>query len=814
MSDECSALITQFYIPRYEIQVSNDIVTIEVDGKPLPARKGQMLIQVTDANDIYVPRFCYHHKLSIAANCRMCLVDVEKAPKPLPACATPVVEGMKVHTRSKRAIDAQKAVMEFLLINHPLDCPICDQGGECELQDLAMGYGRDISRYQEKKRVVRDKDIGSLVQTDMTRCIHCTRCVRFGEEIAGLRELGATGRGEHMEIGTYIEKSMVSELSGNVIDICPVGALTSKPFRYSARAWEMVQRNSVAPHDGVGSNIHVHIKDDRIMRVVPAENEAINEVWLSDRDRFSYEGLYSADRLAVPMIRDDGAWQEADWETALRFVKDRMAAAIRASGAGSLGALASPSATLEELYLLQKFMRGLGSPHIDHRLRQRDFSDQDSAPLFPWLGQAINELETRDAVLLIGSNVRKEQPLINHRLRKAALRGGKVLVVNACDYDFNFSPAAKLIVPPGEMIEALAGIARSLAREGGGGADEAVLNAIENVSVTDEQEKIGRLLKDAEQGTVLLGNLATAHPQFSSIRTLAGNIARLADVKIGYLSEAANTAGSWLAGVLPHRLPGGMPAPITGKNAWSMIDEPLRAYVILGIEPELDCWDGYRALQAMRAADFTVCLTAYQSDVMKDYADVMLPIALFAETAGTFVNNEGRMQGFDAVVSPPREARPAWKVLRVLGNRFDLPGFDYSQAHAIREELRTLIEDLSPDNDGKWQATVSLETGGNGIQRIADIPMNAIDPLVRRARALQQTVDVADGAVHFNCRLARQIGLANGGMVTLEHDDRRVELPAVIDDRVADNCVLIHAAHPVHARFGPWHGELVLVREG
>jgi len=398
--------------------MTDDILNIEVDGKALEARPGQMLIEVTDANDIYIPRFCYHKKLTVAANCRMCLVEVEKAPKPLPACATPVMDGMKVQTRSKLAIEAQKSVMEFLLINHPLDCPICDQGGECELQDLAIGYGEGVSRYQESKRVVQDKNIGPLIQTDMTRCIHCTRCIRFGEEIAGLREMGATGRGERMEIGTYIEKTVSSELSGNIIDVCPVGALTSKPFRFSARAWEMVQRESIAPHDSVGSNIELHIKGDRVMRVVPAENEAINEVWISDRDRFSYEGMYSEDRLQTPMIKQNGVWQEADWETALEFVRDNLDKPLLNHGGSQLGGLASPASTLEELYLFQKLLRALGTNNIDSRLRQNDFNQQETDPAFPYLGQSIAALDDLDAVLVIGSNVRKEQPMINHRLRK------------------------------------------------------------------------------------------------------------------------------------------------------------------------------------------------------------------------------------------------------------------------------------------------------------------------------------------------------------------------------------------------------------
>ncbi|MBF8270489.1 MAG: NADH-quinone oxidoreductase subunit G, partial [Gammaproteobacteria bacterium] len=442
--------------------MTDNVIKIEVDGKELAARPGQMLIEVTDANDIYIPRFCYHKKLSVAANCRMCLVEVEKAPKPLPACATPVTNGMKVRTRSPLALAAQKSVMEFLLINHPLDCPICDQGGECELQDLAMGYGSDVSRYQENKRVVKDKNIGPLVQTDMTRCIHCTRCVRFGDEVAGLRELGGTGRGEHLQIGTYIETSMTSEMSGNIIDLCPVGALTSKPFRYSARTWEMRQHNGIAPHDAVGSNIHFHTKGNIVKRVVPAENEAINEVWLSDRDRFSYEGLYSDDRLLNPMIKQDGVWREVDWLAAFEHVKRSLDRVIAASGAHSLGALASANATSEELYLLQKFMRALGSNNIDHRIHQCDFSDDAEAPVFPWLGLPIQELEQLDAALIIGGNPRKDQPIINHRLRKAATRGAAVMVVNPVDFDSNFNLAARAIVTPADMTRALAGIIKAL----------------------------------------------------------------------------------------------------------------------------------------------------------------------------------------------------------------------------------------------------------------------------------------------------------------------------------------------------------------
>lgn len=790
--------------------MSDDTVTIEVDGKSLQVRKGQMLIEVTDNNDIYVPRFCYHKKLSVAANCRMCLVEVEKAPKPLPACATPVMDGMKVHTKSKKALEAQKGVMEFLLINHPLDCPICDQGGECELQDLAMGYGRDVSRYNEKKRVVKDKNIGPLIQTDMTRCIHCTRCVRFGEEVAGLRELGATGRGEHMEIGTYIEKSMVSEMSGNVIDICPVGALTSKPFRYSARTWEMRQYEGIAPHDAVGTNIQLHLKRNRVKRVVPAENEAINEVWMSDRDRFSYEGLYSEDRLTEPMIKQNGSWQEVDWETALDFVRDGLQDVIATGGPEQLGALASASATLEELYLLQKFMRGVGSHNIDHRLRQSDFSDQAHVPAFPWLGQSISALEQVDAVLIVGSNVRKEQPIINHRLRKATMRGCRMMIVNPYDFDNTCNISDSIITDYRQIPRELAAILKALTEQGAARPDDAVMEALNNVTVSETHRNIAGNLLAAEQGTVLLGNLATAHPALATIRTLAHAIAQASDTSLGYIAESANTAGAWLAGVLPHRQVAAGPDSHTGLDARAMLEEPLTAYITLGIEPELDCWNGSRALQAMKSARFIVSLTANKTEVMEGYASAMLPIGQFVESSGTFINNEGRAQSFQGIVKPPGEARPAWKVLRVLGNLFNLAGFDYNSSTDVRNECQAYLDKVAPDNAMATVLPVRLGSGNNGLHRITSIPMNSIDPLTRRSQPLQETADVADGAAHVNRNTARQLGLDNGDNVRAGQGENSTVLPLVIDERVPEHSVLIHAAQPCHAVLGDWYGEIRL----
>ncbi|MCZ6803518.1 MAG: NADH-quinone oxidoreductase subunit NuoG [Proteobacteria bacterium] len=804
--------------------MSEDTIQIEVDGKSLTAKKGQMLIEVTDANDIYVPRFCYHNKLTVAANCRMCLLEVEKEPKPLPACATPVMEGMIVKTRSRLAVEAQKSVMEFLLINHPLDCPICDQGGECELQDLAMGYGRDISRYQEKKRVVKDKNIGPLIQTDLTRCIHCTRCVRFGEEIAGLRELGATGRGENMEIGTYIEKSVGSEMSGNIIDLCPVGALTSKPFRYSARTWELIQRDAIAPHDSVGSNIHIHIKGDRVMRVVPANNESINEVWLSDRDRFSYEGIYSDDRLQSPMVKENGSWNEVDWETALDAVKNKIQGVIDAHGAEQLGAIASPSATLEELYLLQKFIRAIGSNNIDSRLKQADFSDQDSVSQFPWLGQTIPEFETLQSALLIGSNVRKDQPIINHRLRKAALQGAAVMMLNPVDYDFNFPVEIKSIVSPEMMAMELASILKVLVESSDKSINDKVKQSIDKAVVSNVHRKIASKLVESENAIVLLGNLATAHPQFSSLRSLAGLIAKLSNSRFGYLSEAANSSGSWLAGAVPHRSAGGKQLADAGMTTNEMLQAKLKAYVLMGVEPELDCWDSRAARDAMKNSEIVISLTAYRSDEIEAYADVMLPISVFAETSGTYINNEGTRQGFAGVVPPLGEARPAWKVLRVLGNTFNLDGFDYQSSADVCDEVMQEIDEIighkmgnnlgqnMNNNRDQWQLPTAIKIDSNGMQRITETPMNMIDSISRRAVSLQQTNDVSDGAIHINSVLAEKNNLANDDHAKVEQDDNSVTLKVIIDDRVPDDCVLIQSAHPAQINLGASFGSIRIAK--
>ncbi|ALG67831.1 NADH-quinone oxidoreductase subunit NuoG [Beggiatoa leptomitoformis] len=789
------------------------MATIEIDGKTYEAEPGTMLIKVTDANGIDIPRFCYHKKLSVAANCRMCLVEVEKAPKPMPACATPIMDGMKVYTRSTRALLAQKAVMEFLLINHPLDCPICDQGGECELQDIAVGYGGDVSHYQEGKRVVADKNLGPLVATEMTRCIHCTRCVRFSDEIAGMMELGATGRGEHTKIGTYIAKTVDSELSGNIVDLCPVGALTNKVFRFSARAWEMQQYNGIAPHDGIGSHVHLHVRRDEVMRVVPKENEAINEMWLSDRDRYGYTGLKADDRLTTPMIKKDGQWHETDWETALSVAVDGLKKVIKTHQSKAIGALASPTATLEELYLLQKLLRGIGSHNIDHRLRQSDFSQQDTAPLYPALGQTISELETAQAVLVIGSHIRKEQPLLNHRLRKASLRGGKIMFVNPIRYNFNYPVAAELITPPAQLVATLAGIAKALLLKQPVTIPDGVDSLLTSVTPDTSQQQIADILLAGEQSTILLGSLATAHPLYATVCALANAIAQMSSSKLGYLAESANTVGAWLAGALPHRSVAGEVLKTSGLDAQAMLTSGVKGYVLLGVEPELDSIWGTTALQTLKQADFVVSVTAYCTPAIESYAHVVLPMSLYAETSGTFVNTEGKWQSFTGAIKPCGDIRPAWKILRVLGNLFNLAGFDYVSSDEVRDEVSQLIGDKSVVTivNNMLPAQLPTTTVINGLQRITELPIYAVDALVRRAKALQETIDgKTTNGIHLNAVTANKQGLSKASQVKVKQDEVTIQLTLVIDERVPDDCALIYAGQATTAVLGTWHGGLKL----
>jgi NADH-quinone oxidoreductase subunit G len=765
------------------------MLKIEIDGQQLEVAPGSTIIEAADAAGISIPRFCYHKKLSVAANCRMCLVDVEKAPKPLPACATPVADGMKVATHSAKAIAAQKGVMEFLLINHPLDCPICDQGGECELQDLAVGYGGDVSRYQEMKRVVKDKDIGPLIATEMTRCIHCTRCVRFGEELAGIMELGATGRGEHMRIGTYVAQSVDSELSGNMIDLCPVGALTSKPFRYSARTWELNDVPGVSPHDCVGANLNVQVRRNKVMRVLPRANEDVNEIWLADRDRFSYEAVNSTQRLLKPMIRENGTWRETDWSTALNVAVDGMQKVIAAHGPQSIGALASPTSTLEEFYLLQKLVRALGSGNVDHRLRQRDFSDDADAPLFPYLGLPIRDLELVDAALLIGSNIRKDQPLLGLRLRKAFLHGAALFAVNPVDYDFNFDLKAKAVVDPAALPAALARIARALAEASGASVPPEVAK-LAGDKPSDAEQAIALGLKGKNNSSVLVGNFALAHPQSALVRALADLIAELSGAHLGFLPEA-NGAGAWLAGCLPQRGVNGSAAQPAGRHATDMFAQPLKGYFIFAAEPELDAADGKQAQAALKQAGCVVAFATFKSS-LSDYAHVLLPLAPFTETDGTFVNAEGRFQSYNAAVTPAGEARPGWKILRVLGNLFKLAGFDYTAASEVRAEVQP---PLAASARLKARRFVPV-AAAKGLQRIAEVPMYSIDPLVRRATALLKTRDNSGPVARMHPREAQKQGVGSSARLRVIASGESVTLDFLLDRRIPEGCVSIPSGCP------------------
>lgn len=787
-------------------------VHLEINGIAMTARKGAMVIEVADEAGIRIPRFCYHDKLSIAANCRMCLVEVEKAPKPLPACATPVMEGMKVFTRSAKALEAQRGTMEFLLINHPLDCPICDQGGECELQDVAMGYGRDVSRYNEGKRVVADKNIGPLISTDMTRCIHCTRCVRFGQEIAGVMELGAPGRGEDMRITTYVEGTVDSEMSGNVIDLCPVGALNAKPSRMTARAWELAQHASVAAHDCIGSNVYVHTLRGAVNRVVPRDNEAINECWISDRDRFSYEGLKSVRRLCTPMIRQHEQWVPCDWDTALQAVADGLRETIDRHGADQLGALISPNASVEELHLLQRMIRGLGSNNIDHRLRQVDFSGDQQAPLFPWLGQQLADLEHADALLLVGSNIRKEQPIAGHRVRKAALKGAKVFAINNRAFEFNFPVAGVALCRPDEMLDALAGILRAL-RDLGRPVDDALAPMLDATDAEPGLAAMARALADGERVSVLLGQQAIAHPQFERLRTLAGAVAQASGAKFGLLSDGANAAGAWLAGAVPHRQPGGQALSAPGLDAAAMLTQPRKAYVLFGVEPEFDCYDPAAARLALDAAEFVVAFSAFQHEPARDYAHVMLPIAAFAEAAGTWVNAEGTWQSAAGAVAPPGEARPGWKVLRVLGNYLELDGFEYQSPEQVLDEARAHAGSQPPDNRVIFSAWSERPETVSGLVRVSGVNPYAQDALTRNAPSLQRTRDAREQQARINAALAQQLGLVGADRALLRQGNAYTSVELVIDDSVADGCVWLPAGTPASARLGPMFGEIELTAE-
>ncbi len=786
-------------------------INIEIDGKKVHAEQGDTIIEAADAHNIYIPRFCYHKKLSVAANCRMCLVEVEGSRKAMPACATPITQGMKVKTRTDLARTAQKAVMEFLLINHPLDCPICDQGGQCELQDLAIGYGHDTSRYIDRKRVVKDKSLGPLISTDMTRCILCTRCIRFGEELAGLPELGTMGRGEHTEISTFIERAVTSEVSGNVIDVCPVGALTSKPFRYTARAWELMQAPSIAAHDCLGANINIHSIHQQVKRVVPNENEAINEVWLADRDRFSYVGVNSEQRLHKPMLKKDGVWQEIDWTTALEIVASSFENVKQAYGAEHLAALISPNSTVEEQYLLQKVFREFGSHNIDHRLRQIDFSDQQSLPTVPALNIPIADLEKVDTCLLVGSDIQREQPLAAMRLLKASNNNAAIMVLNPYQFDFHFSTRNELIVSPAKMVEQLAAIAKVLVK--GQTIPETVTKLLENIEINEQAQTIAEQLTQGKCKAIILGALAQNSEYAAQLRYFANLIGELSGATVGELTYGANAAGAWLTGCVPHRTLGHVALNTPGLNAQQMFKEPRKAYLLFNLEPEFDLANPLETLKVLKAADFVVACSPFISETMQEYADVILPIVPFSETSGTFINCNSTWQSFNAAVSPLAEARPGWKVLRVLGNFLDLPDFSYTSSQQIRDEVQQVSTNIKISDEIKQSLPVTINTEEK-LTRVSQWPLYRGDNVVRRSEPLQETRSTVQFAVQINSHTAARLGLQTGDQVLVKQGQASLSLPLNLNEKVANNCVLIDAGVVGSEKLGVSFGEINIEKKG
>ena len=768
------------------------MVEIELDGKVVEVPQGSMVMHAANKLGTYVPHFCYHKKLSIAANCRMCLVEVEKAPKPLPACATPATQGMKVFTHSAKAVEAQRSVMEFLLINHPLDCPICDQGGECQLQDLAVGYGKSNSRYDEEKRVVFHKNVGPLISMqEMTRCIHCTRCVRFGQEVAGVMELGMVNRGEHSEITTFVGQTVDSELSGNMIDLCPVGALTSKPFRYAARTWELGRKRSVSPHDSLGANTTVQTKANKVMRVVALENEAINECWISDRDRFSYEGLNSTDRITSPMVKQGGQWLETDWQSALDYVAHSLKTISAESGSESIGALAHPISSTEELHLLQKMVRGLGSQQIDTRLRQTDVK---AAATAPWLGMPLTKLSELDRALIVGSFLRKDQPVIAARIRTASKRGLQVMRIDAGGDDW-LIPSSGITAAPSAWLNTLSEVALAVAKAKSTTAPAGTFN----LSISPAAQKIADSLLSGESTAVLLGSAAISHHHASDLHVMAQFIAEQTGATLGFLPVGGNAVGASLVNA-------------NGAGVESVLSGDRRAVILMNIEPDADLPNPAAARTALANAHTVIALSAYKSADLLEVADVILPIATFTETVSTFVNLEGRVQTVQPSVKPLGNSRPAWKVLRVLGGLLGLDGFllnapEEVLGEALGEGYCTRLSNQASGN--------SISNGNlapfNGLERLADVNIYAGDQVVRRSSALQLTRDAKRGnQVGLNQNLFSELGLKEGDAVRVTQGSQSVDMPATLEVNLAPGVVRISAGTMASAKLGSMFGPVTV----
>jgi len=776
-----------------------ETVNIEVDGIPLEVPRNSMIIEATDKAGINIPRFCYHPKLSIAANCRMCLVDVEKAPKPMPACATPVMEGMKVYTQSRRAIDAQHGVMEFLLINHPLDCPICDQGGECELQDLAMGFGRSVSRFTERKRVVKDKNVGPLVQTDMTRCIHCTRCVRFLEEIAGTSEMGGSGRGDRLEIGTCIEHSIDSELSGNIIDLCPVGALTDKPFRFSARSWELLAKPSVGMHDGVGSGLFFHVRRGRVMRAVPRDDEAANEAWLADRDRYGHFGLYAADRVLEPQVKRAGEWQSVDWPAALAAA----ASALRSAPGEQLGFLMSPSAFTEEYFLAARLAGGLGCANIDHRLRERDFADGKARA--QGFGMPIAEIGGADAVLLVGSNIRHEAPIVGHRVREAWRMGARIMAINPLDWRMHFDLHAACIEAPQNMVGELAAVAAAAAERTGVAPDAALAARVGRAEPGETHRAMAAALAEADNGLVLLGQFAMAHHEAAWLRSLCAWLARACGCRLNVLPHGANAAGAVRAGATPGGAEGA-----AGLDQRAMLESPRQAYLLWDLEPGLDLANPQLARKALDAAGQVVAVAAFAGDSLRSVADVILPLAPWPESEGSMINLDGRSLALESAGRASGECRPGWKILRALGHELGLEGFAQMSLDEVRDELQATLG-REPQEAG---APIALPDASEveGLFRAGEVPMYDVDPLCRRSGPLQQTVHAQSDFVGLNPADAGRIGVADGGTALVEQQGGQAVLAVRVSDAVPAGAVWLRSGTPAAEALGDAVGPVKVSR--
>lgn len=775
--------------------VKPDTVKIEVNGVSMDVPKNSMIIEATDKAGISVPRFCYHSKLSIAANCRMCLVDVEKAPKPMPACATPVMDGMKVFTHSRRAIDAQHGVMEFLLINHPLDCPICDQGGECELQDQALGYGRSVSRFVEQKRVVADHDIGPLVQTDLTRCIQCTRCVRFLDEIAGSNELGMMNRGDRSSIGTSLQQGVDSELSGNVIDLCPVGALTNKPFRYSARAWELTAKASIGSHDGVGSSLWYHTRRGKVLRAVPKESESRNETWLSDRDRYAHFGLNAADRVLEPMVKKDGSWQKVTWEEGIQAAADALQSVISANGGEQLGVLMSADAATEDFYLARKLADKLGSQNFDTRLKEQDFSDDGWTTETASFSAPMSDIDNADGILLVGSNIRQEAPLLAQRVRKAWRRGAKIAAINPVDWNLNFTLSAGLITPPQNMVADLVLLAQAVADVTGNDLPKTLQPVKNDQKPGDQHKAIAEMLKASERTSVLLGQAALAHTHAAWLRQLSAWICNATGAALNIVTHGGNATGAAKIQTLSSG----------GLNARAMLNASLKAYLLWDVEPDFDFANPSLASKVLEAADKVVAVSCFAGADLKACADVILPLAPLPESEGTFYTFDGQKMEIQAAAKLSGEARPGWKILRRLGAQLELDGFQQIDLAGIREEMSVVLDHSSSEPQTHKLAAVE---SFSGLSRVGEIGMYSVNGLCRRSEYLQQTAQAQLNFVGLSENDAARLGLGEGQKAKVGQRDHTVSLPVRICSELPEGAVWVKAGTPAVSSLGDSYGPI------